>query len=70
MKYSWNDINIILQGKTDPAIMRIENTIDKLKAFLLWIYIMAVLAGIAYAVYMGQESKTPGEIIYGKTHTR
>lgn len=50
--------------------MRIENTINKIKEFLLWIYIMAVLSGIVYAAYMGQETKTPGEIIYEKTHTR
>lgn len=50
--------------------MRIENTINKVKEFLLWIYIMTVLSGIVYAAYMGQETKTPGEIIYEKTHTR
>lgn len=50
--------------------MRIENTINKVKEFLLWIYIMAVLSGIVYVAYMGQETKTPGEIIYEKTHTR
>lgn len=50
--------------------MRIEKVINKVKEFLLWIYIMAVLSGIVYAAYMGQETKTPGEIIYEKTHTR
>lgn len=50
--------------------MRIENTINKVKEFLLWIYILAVLSRIVYAAYMGQETKTPGEIIYEKTHTR
>lgn len=50
--------------------MRIENTINKGKEFLLWIYILAVLSGIVYAACMGQETKTPGEIIYEKTHTR
>lgn len=50
--------------------MRIENTINKVKEILLWIYILAVLSGIVYAAYMGQETKTPGEIIYEKTHTR
>lgn len=50
--------------------MEIENAINKVKEFLLWIYIMAVLSGIVYAAYMGQETKTPGEIIYEKTHTR
>lgn len=52
------------------SIMRIEKVINKVKEFLLWIYIMAVLIGIVYAAYMGQETKTPGEIIYEKTHTR
>lgn len=50
--------------------MRIENTINKVKEILLWIYIMAVLTGIVYAACMGQETKTPGKIIYEKTHTR
>lgn len=50
--------------------MKIENAINKVKEFLLWIYIMAVLSGIVYAAYMGQKTKTPGEIIYEKTHTR
>lgn len=50
--------------------MKIENTINKVKGILLWIYIMAVLIGIVYAAYMGQETKTPGEIIYENTHTR
>lgn len=50
--------------------MRIENVINKVKEFLLWIYIMAVLFGIVYAACMEQETKTPGEIIYEKTHTR
>lgn len=50
--------------------MRIEKVINKVKEFLLWIYIMVVLIGIVYAAYTGQETKTPGEIIYEKTHTR
>lgn len=50
--------------------MRSENTINKVKEFLLWIYILAVLIGIVYVAYMGQETKTPSEIIYEKTHTR
>jgi hypothetical protein len=49
--------------------MRIENTINKVKEFLLWIYIVSVLSGIVYAACMGQETKTPGEIIYKKIHT-
>lgn len=50
--------------------MRIEKMVDRVKGILLWIYIMAVLSGIIYAACMGQETKTPGEIIYEKTHTR
>lgn len=50
--------------------MRIENTINKVKEFLLWIYIMVVLTGIVYSACMGQEAKTPGDIIYEQTHTR
>lgn len=52
--------------------MRIDKVINKVKEFLLWIYIMAILSGIVYAacICMGQETKTPGEIIYEKTHTR
>lgn len=50
--------------------MRIEKMVDRVKEFLLWVYIVAVLSGIVYAAYMGQETKTPGEIIYEKTHTR
>lgn len=59
-----------MQGKTNPSIMRSENTVDKVKGFLLWIYLMVILSGIVYAACMGQETKTPGEIIYEKTHTR
>lgn len=50
--------------------MRIENTINKVREIILWIYLAAISAGIIYAVYAGQETKTPGEIIYEKTHTR
>lgn len=50
--------------------MRIENTVDKVKEFLLWIYLMVILSGIVYTACIGQETKTPGEIIYEKTHTR
>lgn len=59
-----------MQGKTNPSIMRIENTVDKVKEILLWIYLMVILSGIVFAACMGQETKTPGEIIYEKTHTR
>ena len=64
----WNKSNFAVLNSI--SIMKIENAINKVKEFLLWIYIMAVLSGIVYAAYMGQETKTPGEIIYGKTHTR
>ena len=64
----WNKSNFA--GLNSISIMRIEKVINKVKEFLLWIYIMAVLIGIVYAAYMGQETKTPGEIIYEKTHTR
>lgn len=50
--------------------MYVKTLIDMVKEFILWIYIMAVLSGIVYAACMGQETKTPGEIIYEKTHTR
>lgn len=50
--------------------MRINTIFIKLKEYLLWICITAVLIGIAYAAYLGQTTKTPGEIIYEKTHTR
>lgn len=50
--------------------MRIENTVDKVKGFLLWIYLVVILSGIVYAVCMGEKTKTPGDIIYEKTHTR
>lgn len=50
--------------------MNIEKTLDKVKDCLLWIYLATVLAGIVYAAGTGQETKTPGEIIYEKVHTR
>lgn len=64
----WNKSNFAVLNSI--SIMRIEKVINKVKEFLLWIYIMAVLIGFVYAAYMGQETKTPGEIIYEKTHTR
>ena len=64
----WNKSNFAVLNSI--SIMRIEKVINKVKEFLLWIYIMAFLIGIVYAAYMGQETKTPGEIIYEKTHTR
>lgn len=50
--------------------MRIENTVNKVKEILFWIYLMALLVGSVYAGCLGQETITPGEIIYKKTHTR
>lgn len=64
----WNKSNFAVLNSI--SIMRIEKVINKVKEFILWIYIMAVLIGIVYAACMGQETKTPGEIIYEKTHTR
>lgn len=64
----WNKSNFAVLNSI--SIMRIEKVINKVKEFLLWIYIMAVLIGIVYAAYTGQETKTPGKIIYEKTHTR
>ena len=64
----WNKSNFAVLNSI--SIMRIEKVINKVKEFLLWIYIMAVLIGIVYAACMGQGTKTPGEIIYEKTHTR
>lgn len=70
MKYSCNVLKIILQRQNNTFIMRIEKMVDRVKGILLWVYIVAVLCGIVYAACMGQETKTLGEIIYGKTHTR
>lgn len=70
MKYSCNVLKIILQRQNNTFIMRIEKMVDRVKEILLWVYIMAVLIGIVYAACIGQETKTPGEIIYEKTHTR
>ena len=64
----WNKSNFAVLNSI--SIMRIEKVINKVKEFLLWVYIVAVLCGIVYTACMGQETKTPGEIIYGKTHTR
>ncbi len=50
--------------------MRIEKIITVVKELLSWIYIVGLVAGIIYAACMGQETKTPGEIIYDKAHTR
>ena len=50
--------------------MRMEKMISRIKGFLLWIYIVAVIAGIVYAACVGQDAKTPEEIIYEKTRTR
>lgn len=50
--------------------MRIDKLIYKVKEFLLWVYVMGVLTGTVYVACMGEKTKTPGEIIYEKTHTR
>lgn len=64
----WNKSNFVVLNSI--SIMRVEKVINKVKEFLLWIYIIVVLIGIVYAAYTRQETKTPGEIIYEKTHTR
>ena len=64
----WNKSNFAVLNSI--SIMKIENTINKVKGIFLWIYIMAVLSGIVYAVSIGQEIKAPGKIIYEKTHTQ
>lgn len=64
----WNKSNFAVLNNI--SIMRIEKVIKKVKEFILWIYFMAVLSGIVYAACMGQETKTPGEIIYERAHTR
>lgn len=50
--------------------MLIEKAVSNVREFLVWIYIMSVLGGLVYTVWMGEETKSPGEIIYEKTHTR
>ena len=50
--------------------MHILKMIDRVKEYLLWIYIATILAGIVSVVCMGQITKTPGEIIYEQTHIR
>lgn len=63
-------MDIISQYPKDTLIMRIEKVINRLKEFLLWTYVAALLGGIVYAACTGQHTKTPAEIIYEKTHTR
>lgn len=48
--------------------MRIERMTERAKEYFLWIYVTVILAGMAYAACTGQEIKTPGEILYEKTH--
>ena len=50
--------------------MRIDKVLTWIRKFMLWMYIAAVVTGLIHAVYTGQETKTPGEIIYEKNHTR
>lgn len=47
--------------------MRMEKAVSNVREFLVWLYIMSVLGGLVYAVRMGEETKSPGEIIYEKT---
>ncbi len=50
--------------------MDIAQKIDRAKEILMWIYVAAVAAGICYAAYTGQTTKSPWQIIFQKTHTR
>jgi len=50
--------------------MNIERKIDMAKEILMWIYVAAVAVGICYASCTGQTAKSPGQIIFEKTHTR
>ena len=50
--------------------MRTVKTLDKLRAFVLWTYAVAVLTGIAYAALTGQETAEPAEVIHAKSHAR
>ncbi len=47
-----------------------EKMTESLKDWLLWMYVVTVVAVAIHAACIGQETKTPGEIIYEKTHTR
>lgn len=50
--------------------MHIQKMINRVKEILLWIYIAVIFAGIVCAAVSGLKTKTPGEIIYEKTHIR
>lgn len=39
--------------------MRIEKVINRLKEFLLWTYVAALLGGIVYAACTGQDTELP-----------
>ena len=47
--------------------MRIEKMKNRIKELLLWIYAATILSGIVYAICMGLDTRTPGEIMYEKT---
>lgn len=64
----WNESIFAIEN--NDSIMRMEKTVSNVREFLVWIYIMSVLGGLVYAAHMGQETKSPGEIIYEKAHTR
>ena len=46
--------------------MRNEKIINRATEFSLWIYLAAVFAVIIYAICIGYELKTPGEILHKK----
>lgn len=50
--------------------MQIERVILRVKDTLCWICFAAILVGIIYAACTGQRTRTPGEIIYEKTHEK
>ena len=64
----WNES--IFAVENNDSIMRIEKAVSNVREFLVWLYIMSVLGGLVYSAHMGQETKSPGEIIYEKTHMR
>lgn len=64
----WNESIFAIEN--NDSVMRMEKAVSNVREFLVWLYIMSVLGGLVYAVRMGQETKSPGEIIYEKAHMR
>lgn len=48
--------------------MRIDNKRDTIKEIFMWIAIVAISVSIIYEMNMDIKTKTPGEILYEKTH--